>query len=78
MPNPGQEQFFNFIMERVRGEYKEPVKALLNENFQKQAAGTFTREDMQKTQQALMQMIKPEALEELKTATAHFAAQMKG
>ena len=75
--NAGQEQFFMFILERVQAGQKDAAKDLLNDNFQKQASGTFTRDDMLKTQAELMRMIKPEAVEELKTAMAHFAAQMK-
>jgi len=73
--NAGQEDFFNFILERVQDGQQDAVKELLSGNFQKQADGTFTRDDMQHTQTELMKMIKPEAIEELKTAMAHFASQ---
>jgi hypothetical protein len=75
--NPGQEQFFHFILERVTPESQESIKAVLLENFKKQAEGTFTREEMQATQTALMKVLKPEAVEEVKTAMAHFSSQMK-
>ena len=75
--NPGQERFYNFIVERVKDEYKEDTKTLMQENFRKQADGTFTREDMTETQKKLMQMLRPETVEEVKTAMAHFASQMK-
>ena len=75
--NPGQEQFYNFIVDRVLEEYKDTAKDLMNENFKKQADGTFARDDMVKTQETLMKMLKPEAAEEVKTAMAHFASQMK-
>jgi len=75
--NPGQEQFYHFILERVGEEHQNTIKELMGENFKKQAEGTFTRDDMVKTQEALMKMVKPEALEEVKTAMAHFASQMK-
>lgn len=75
--NPGQERFFNFIVERVHTEHKDTVKELMSDNFKKQADGTFTREDMLKTQETLMTMLKPEAVEEVKAAMAHFASQLK-
>jgi len=75
--NAGQENFFNFILERVQEGQQTAAKELLSDNFQKQANGTFTRDDMVHTQTELMQMIKPEAVEELKTAMAHFVSQQK-
>ena len=75
--DPGQEKFYNFIIERVRDDQKESVKELMNENFRKQADGTFTRDDMVRTQEALMKKLKPEAAEEVKAAMAHFASAMK-
>ena len=75
--NPGQERFYYFILERVGEEYKDAAKELLTENFRKQAEGTFARDDMLKTQEALMKMLKPETVEEVKTAMAHFASQME-
>jgi len=75
--NPGQNNFFNFIVERVNDEHKEDVKTLMQENFKKQVDGTFTREYMMETQAKLMRMVKPEAVEEVKTAMAHFSSQMK-
>ena len=73
----GQEKFYNFIVERVRDDQKDSVKELMLDNFKKQADGTFTREDMQKTQETLMKALKPEAMEEVKAAMAHFASAMK-
>jgi len=77
MMDSGQEKFYNFIIERVRDDQKDSVKELMNENFKKQADGTFTREDMIKTQEALMKKLKPEAVEEVKTAMTHFASTQK-
>lgn len=75
--NTGQAQFFAFIVERVRDEHKDEVKTLMQENFKSQAEGTFTREQMAKTQETLMRFLKPEAVEEVTAAMAHFASQMK-
>jgi len=73
----GQEQFLGFIVERVKDEHKEEVRQLMQENFKRQADGTFTREYMVETQSTLMGMLKPEAVEEVKAAMAHFASQMQ-
>jgi len=71
----GQENFYNFIVERVREECVEDAKDLLSENFAKQDSGTFSREDIVNTQQALLKMLKPEAMDEVKAAMAHFSSQ---
>ncbi len=75
--NPGQEQFFNFLMERVQEEHRNTAKEILEENFKKQAAGTYTREDLTETQSALMKLLRPEYVDEVGAAMAHFASQMK-
>lgn len=75
--NAGQEQFYNFIVERVRDEHKDATKELMQENFKSQAEGTYTREKLVETQEKLLEMLKPEFLEEVKAAMAHFASQMK-
>ena len=75
--NPGQEQFFNFIIQRVGEDNINAAKALLKENFAKQANGTFTREDMKNTQAELMKMLKPECINEVKAAMALFSSKMK-
>ena len=75
--NQGQAMFYNFILERVTDENKDAAKKLLDESFAKQAAGTFTKDDMVSAQQAFLKMLKPEALGEVLAAIAQFASQMK-
>ena len=75
--NQGQEKFLNFILERVGKEHVDVAKELLMANFKKQEEGSFDHEDMLATQEALMKMLKPEAVSEVQTAMAHFASQMK-
>jgi len=41
--NQGQEQFYNFILGRVKEDKVVEAKALLAENFKKQAEGSFTK-----------------------------------
>lgn len=75
--NAGQEKFLNFIMERVQEAHKTAAKELLLDNFQSQAAGTYTREQMAKTQETLTLFLKPEAVGEVTAVMANFASQMK-
>lgn len=75
--NPGQEKFLTFMLDRVREEKQDYVKELLISNFKKQQEGTFNMEDMQSTQAKLMEVLKPEAVEEVKAAMSHFAGELK-
>lgn len=75
--NSGQEKFLTFISERVRESEKESALELLKANFEKQDNGTFTKEDMMTTQSKLMEMLRPEAVEEVKIAMMHFGSKMK-
>ena len=64
--NQGQEKFFNFIMEKVNQENQEKAKELLTESFGKQADGTFNKEYMMSFIPRMLELIKPEFLEEVK------------
>lgn len=75
--NPGQEKFYDFIVARVGEKHLEEAKALMRENFKKQDDGTFSPEFMRETQAKLTAMLKPETVDEVKTAMAHFASQIK-
>jgi len=71
----GEEQLMNFVLEHVHDEHKEGVKELMNQNFQKQADGTLTHEDLKSTQSSLMQMLKPEMMEQAQSLMSHFTPQ---
>lgn len=75
--NQGQNMFYSFILERVTDDNKEAVQKLLQDSFTRQASGNFTREYLLETQAKLLKMLKPETVEEVKAAMAHFASQMK-
>ena len=75
--NLGQKQFYDFIVARVGDEYVEAAKDLLNDNFRKQDEGLFTTDDILDTQEALLPMIKPEAMNEVGTAMALFASKIQ-
>jgi len=73
----GQDQFMKYIVDRVHDEHNDSAKELLGQDFKKIKSGSFTQEDMKKTQETLMKMVKPEDVEEVKKAMSTFASQMK-
>ena len=75
--NLGQEQFQNFILERVRDEHKESAKEVLSKSFKKQDDGKFSLADTLKTQASLLKMLKPETIDEVKAAMAKFTTKSK-
>ena len=64
--NSGQEKFLNFIIERVELENQNKAKELLNESFAKQEDGTFNKEYMMSFIPRMLELIKPEFIEEVK------------
>lgn len=70
--NQGQEQFFNFIMERVQSEKKEEARDLLNESFSKQINGTFDGEYLKSFIPRMLLILKPESVEEVKNVMTQF------
>lgn len=74
--NQGQEMFYNFFMERTNDDKKEEAKALLEDGFARQAAGTFNKAYLETIMPQYFAVIKPEAVEELKQAMEHFASRL--
>lgn len=74
--NQGQEQFLSFILERVQEDKIEEAKALLSENFRKQAEGTFTKEDVSQFAQKIILLLKPENIDEVQSIMKEFAQNM--
>lgn len=72
--NNGQERFFNFIMERVELENQDKAKELLSESFAKQDEGTFTQEYMMNFIPRMLELIKPECIDEVKNIMANHKA----
>lgn len=68
-----QEKFYNFIMERVIDEDK--AKELLSESFKKQEEGTFNKEYMMTFIPKMLQIIKPEYIEEVKNIMANYKSK---
>lgn len=74
--NQGQEMFYHFFMERTKEDRKAEAKALLEEGFEKQAAGTFDQAYLMSVTPKYYELVKPEAVEELKEAMSHFASRL--
>lgn len=72
--NNGQERFFNFIIERVELENQDKAKELLNESFAKQDEGTFNKEYMMNFIPRMLELIKPEFIDEVKNIMTNHKA----
>ncbi len=75
--NQGQELFFNFFMERVIPGKEDEAKVLLQTGFEKQADGTFDAAYLKEVMPAYFALIKPEFIEELQNAMAHFGSNLQ-
>lgn len=64
--NSGQEKFLNFIIERVELENQNKAKELLSESFLKQEEGSFNKEYMMSFIPRMLELIKPEFIDEVK------------
>ena len=74
--NQQQQTFHDFIMQRVQPGNEAQVEALLAQDFAKQDAGTFAREDGEATFTQLKTLLKPEAVGDLGQAFAQMRGQM--
>ena len=73
--NNGQEKFFSFIMERVESKNQDKAKELLNESFSKQSDGTFNQEYLMNFIPRMLELIKPEWIEEVKNIMTNFKSK---
>ena len=64
--NQGKKMFFNFIMQNVEEKNQEKAKELLAESFGKQDNGTFNQEYMMSFIPRMLELIKPESVEQVK------------
>jgi hypothetical protein len=69
----GQEKFLSFILERIKEDKIDEAKALLADNFKKQAEGNFTQDDIAKTIPKMLALLKPEKVEEVQAIMKQFA-----
>lgn len=72
-----QEQFFNFILKRVQDGKEDEAKKLVQANFEKQSAGTFTHADIGEFIPKITMLIKPNHVDEVKNVLHEFAATFK-
>lgn len=72
--NPGQEKFFQFILERVSPEHQEQAEQLLKEAFQKQDNQTFDSDYKMEFSPKMLSMLKPEYVDEVKQIMDGFNA----
>lgn len=72
--NPGQQQFFNFILERTLEDKQEEVRSLLEDSFKRQAEGTFNMEYLNDFNIKLISLLKPEAVEEVSKILKQFGS----
>ncbi|WP_086348089.1 hypothetical protein [Candidatus Enterococcus clewellii] len=73
--NAGQVKFYEFMLERSKEEHMEEMKLVLADAFQKAATGGQTPEFFAEFNQKVFSYLKPEAIEEVKQAMAHFQSQ---
>lgn len=74
--NQGQNQFYNFFIERTQDNKKEEAKTLLEEGFVRQEAGTFDKAYFEEVLPKYFELIKPEAMDEVKEAMNHFSSML--
>ena len=74
--NHGPMHLHIIFIERAKDDKKEEAKALLEESFARQDAGTFDKAYFEKMLPKYMAVIKPEAIEEVKEAMEHFASRL--
>lgn len=70
-----QQQFFQFIMNCISENDQAYVQSLLAENFKKQQAGTFTKEDIFNFKDKILLVAKKEKVEELTKIMEQFASK---
>lgn len=72
--NNGQEMFFNFIIQNVEEKNQDKAKELLSESFGKQADGTFNEEYLAAFIPRMLELIKPESMEQVKSIMMNYKA----
>lgn len=72
--NKGQEQFLNYILDRVKEGRAEEAKQLMLANFQKQQEGSFSQEDIAQFIPKMLELLKPEKVAEVQEVVKQFTA----
>ncbi|MDR3239364.1 MAG: hypothetical protein LBT44_04695 [Clostridiales bacterium] len=76
--NAVQEQFYRFILDRVREEKKEEAESLLAEVFGKQDDSSLNAVYLASFVPKIAGMLKPEFVDEIKGAVAKFTGGVLG
>ncbi|MDR3586864.1 MAG: hypothetical protein P4L59_16355 [Desulfosporosinus sp.] len=74
--NQEQELFLDFILERVKADRIEEAKVLLEYNFKKLAEGNFTQDDLEQVIPKMLDLLKPDKIEEVQTVMKQFAVRV--
>ena len=72
--NTGQEKFLNFIMLNVEEKNQDKAKELLTESFKRQNDGTFNKEYLITFIPRMLELIKPECVEQVKNIMINYNA----
>lgn len=70
--NEGQQKFFDFIMDNAREECKLQAHGLLVDSFSRQADGTFNSEYLEEFIPKMLELIKPESIEQVKNIMMNY------
>ncbi|MDO5517691.1 MAG: hypothetical protein Q4F66_09040 [Clostridium sp.] len=72
--NEGQEKFFNFILDNTREECKLQAHGLLVDSFSRQADGTFDSKYLEEFIPKMLELIKPQSIEQVKNILMNYKA----
>lgn len=75
--NHGQKMFHDFFMSVVKSGKEAEAEALLAEGFRRQEEGTFDRMYLLSVMAKYHALVRPECMDKLKEAMAHFSSQLK-
>ncbi len=71
----GQNQFFNFILERTKSGREQEIISALQESFALQNSNNFTKEKMEEVSNKILDCLKPEHVEEVSNIMKQFGSQ---
>ncbi len=75
--NPGQKQFYEYILERAQAGKEEQVREVMEDNFRKQDEGSFGAQDAAASIPRILELLRPEKIEEVKAVMQQFAGNMQ-
>lgn len=75
--NPGQEQFYNYVMPLAVEGKEDTLKEIVLENFKRQDEGTATKEFMMEQGPKLIACLKEEYRDQFMKNMQHFMSTLK-